>query len=167
MDNKYSYSLRRRMLISASLVLILFIVITALILDQAFKRSLQADLQDRLQTQLYLVLGAAEFEGEQLLLPAALNFPKLNQLGSGSIAMIINDQGEEVWRSGSAQGYPEGAISQSLEQLPGQQGQGELEIAEQPFFYTSLGVAWEININHVEPPRLKRKVCLPYFWRYQ
>lgn len=155
MDNKYPYSLRRRMLISASLVLILFIVITALILDQAFKRSLQTDLQDRLQTQLYLVLGAAEFEGEQLLLPAALNFPKLNQLDSGSIAMIINDQGEEIWRSGSAQGYPEGAISQSLEQLPGQQSRGQLEVAEQSFFYTSLGVAWEININPVNPPRLK------------
>ncbi len=168
MQNKPPYSLRRRMLISASLVLILFIVITALILDQAFKSSLQTDLQDRLQTQLYLVLGAAEFEQEQLYLPEALNFPKLNQLDSGSIAMIINDQGEEVWRSGSAQGYSKefviqafstqsfkSSFKQSLKQSPGQQGQGELEMAGQSFFYTSLGVAWEIKASQNKTSRLK------------
>jgi plasmid maintenance system killer protein len=144
------------MLISAGVVLLLFIVITALILDQAFKRSLQTDLQDRLQTQLYLVLGAAEFEHEQLYLPQALNFPKLNQLGSGSIALIVNEQGQEVWRSGSALGYAENFVNQSLssgllQQAPGQQGQGKIEIAGQPFFLYEfrgcLGIArrcfWE------------------------
>ncbi len=169
MNNKYLYSLRRRMLVSASLVLILFITITALILDQAFKRSLQTDLQDRLQTQLYLVLGAAEFEGEELILPEALNFPKLNQLDSGSIAIIINDQGEEVWRSGSAQGYSEVFITQPIEQPPGKQGQGELDIAERPFFFTSLGVAWETKIDPIETTQLKRYtfVIAEHFVRFE
>lgn len=152
---KTPYSLRRRMLYSAGLVLILFIVITALILDQAFKRSLHIDLQDRLQTQLYLVLGAAEFEDEQLFLPAVLNFPKLNQLDSGSIAIIINAQGEEVWRSGSAQGYGQNFITQPLKQAPGQQGQGTFDIAGKSFFYTSLGVAWEIKTKQIQPSQLK------------
>ena len=146
------------MLYSAGLILILFIVITALILDQAFKRSLQIDLQDRLQTQLYLVLGAAEFETEQLFLPAVLNFPKLNQLDSGSIAIIINQQGEEVWRSGSAQGYDHDFIAQPLKQAPGQQDEGVLDIAGQAFFYTSLGVAWEINTgsNKADANKIRR-----------
>jgi two-component system sensor histidine kinase PhoQ len=147
MLSKSPYSLRRRMLYSAGIILILFIVITALILDQAFKRSLQIDLQDRLQTQLYLVLGVAEFEAEQLFLPAVLNFPKLNQLDSGSIALIINEQGEEIWRSGSAQGYGQNFIAQPLRQAPGQQSEGMLDIAGQAFFYTSLGVAWEVNTD--------------------
>ena len=146
------------MLYSAGLILILFIVITALILDQAFKRSLQIDLQDRLQTQLYLVLGAAEFETEQLFLPEVLNFPKLNQLDSGSIAIIINQQGEEVWRSGSAQGYSHDFIAQPLKQAPGQQDEGVLDIAGQAFFYTSLGVAWEINtgLNKADAIKTRR-----------
>jgi len=146
------------MLYSAGLILILFIVITALILDQAFKRSLQIDLQDRLQTQLYLVLGAAEFETEQLFLPAVLNFPKLNQLDSGNIAIIVNQQGEEVWRSGSAQGYGHDFIAQPLKQAPGQQDEGVLDIAGQAFFYTSLGVAWEISTgpNKANPIKTRR-----------
>lgn len=147
---KSPYSLRRRILYSSGLVLTLFVVITALILDQAFKRSLQTDLKDRLQTQMYLVLGVAEFKEEHISLPAALNFPKLNQLDSGSIAIIINDQGEEVWRSGSAQSYDKGFINQSFMQPPGQQWQGQLVIAEQSFFYTSLGVAWELESNQLQ-----------------
>ncbi|NRA23920.1 MAG: hypothetical protein HRU08_05485 [Oleispira sp.] len=162
---RHPYSLRRRMLISAGVVLLLFIVITALILDQAFKRSLQTDLQDRLQTQLYLVLGAAEFEHEQLYLPQALNFPKLNQLGSGSIALIVNEQGQEVWRSGWALGYAENFVNQSLlsgllQQAPGQQGQGKIEIAGQPFFYTSLGVTWELQGAASGRASLKRYTLL-------
>lgn len=147
---KSPYSLRRRMLYSTGLVLILFMVITALILDQAFKRSLQTDLKDRLQTQLYLVLGASEFKEEQIFLPTTLSFPKLNQLDSGSIAIIINDQGEEVWSSGSAQGYEKGFVNESFVQLPSEQGQGQLDIGEQSFFFTSLGVAWEINQNRLK-----------------
>ena len=155
MKHKRSYSLRRRMLMSASLVLIMFIVTTALILDQAFKRSLQTDLQDRLQTQLYLVLGAAEFENQKLRLPSTLNLPKLNQLDSGSIAIIINDQANEVWRSGSALGYAKSFITHSLMQAPGQNGQGEIDIEGQVFFYTSLGVAWEINTQEAGAEQLK------------
>lgn len=150
MVTKHTYSLRRRMLFSASLILVLFISLTALILDQAFKRGLQLDLQDRLQTQIYLVLGAAEFEEEQLFLPESLNFPKLNQLDSGSIALIIDDHGELVWRSGSTQGYAKGVVTKSLLshaglQAPGQQGRGHITINDQSFFYTSLGVAWELS----------------------
>jgi two-component system sensor histidine kinase PhoQ len=149
MASKYSYSLRQRMLFSASLVLVLFISLTVLILDQAFNRGLQVDLQDRLKTQLYLVLGAAEFEQGQLSLPQSLNFPKLNQLNSGSLALILDDQEEFVWRSSSSESYAKGIITNSLTsqtglQAPGQQGQGSLEIDGQSFFYTSLGVAWEL-----------------------
>jgi two-component system sensor histidine kinase PhoQ len=137
------------MLFSASFILVLFISLTALILDQAFKRGLQLDLQDRLQTQLYLVLGAAEFEEAQLFLPKSLNFPKLNQWDSGSIALIVDDHGEFVWRSGSTQGYVKGLVTNSLMshatlQAPGQQEHGRMAIDGQPFFYTSLGVAWEL-----------------------
>jgi two-component system sensor histidine kinase PhoQ len=137
------------MLFSASLILVLFISLTALILDQAFKRGLQLDLQDRLQTQLYLVLGAAEFENEQLFLPQSLNFPKLNQLGSGSIALIVDEQGQFVWRSSSSQNFTKELVTKSLIsdaalQAPGQQERGHLIIEGQSFFYTSLGVAWEL-----------------------
>lgn len=138
--------MRRRMLISASLVLLLFMILTAVILDQAFKGSLRTDLQDRLQTQLYLVLGAAEFEQQRLLLPPTLNFPKLNQLESGSLALIINAEGNEVWRSGSAQSFGENLVpGQKLIQGPAEQGGGELNLVGEKYFYASLGVAWEIG----------------------
>lgn len=147
MPRIHPYSLRRRMLIISGLVLLMFIIITALILDQAFKSSLQIDLQDRLNTQLYLVLGAAEFESESLQLPKRLNYPKLDQLNSGSLAWVLSASGEEVWRSDSAQNLPQQGLNNSLQLLPGDQQQGEITIQQFPFFYSSQGVAWESTVN--------------------
>lgn len=144
-----SYSLRRRMIITSSLIITLFISLTVLVLDQAFKRSLQVDLQDRLQTQLYLVLGAAEFEANELLIPQQLNFPKLNQLHSGSIAFVLDDLGQLIWRSASSLGYEDSIFKQGvpvrgISVPPGSSNNGQFTLDSQNYFYTSLGVAWEL-----------------------
>lgn len=144
-------SMRRRMLLGAALVLLLFISATAVILDQAFKSSLHVDLQDRLQTQLYLLLGASELINDQLVIPKNLNYPKLNQLDSGSIALVLDDQAESIWRSGSTLGFI-GLLKDDIRHAlgPGQSRQGEVAIDGERHFYSSLGVAWELNSGQLK-----------------
>jgi len=141
-----NYSLRQRLLWVSGTVLLIFIALTALILDQAFKQSLNTELNDRLQTQIYLLLGAAEFEQQGLALPKQLDAPRFNQIDSGLFAVITNQSGDEVWRSQSAQGYDENLLpTNKATQQPGQKEQGLLTLTQGPFFYLSLGVAWELE----------------------
>jgi two-component system sensor histidine kinase PhoQ len=141
-----AHSLRQRLLIVSGIVSLIFIGLTALILDQAFKQSLNTELNDRLQTQLYLLLGAAEFENEELFVPRKLDAPRFNQIDSGLFAFIGNEEGEEVWRSQSAKNYAKSILPKPASSLqPGKKQQGLLTIDEGEFFYLSLGVAWETN----------------------
>ncbi len=146
MIKKNNYSLRQRLLWVSGTVLLIFIALTALILDQAFKQSLNTELNDRLQTQIYLLLGAAEFEQQGLALPKQLDAPRFNQIDSGLFAVITNQTGDEVWRSQSAQGYDNRLLPKNkATQQPGQKHQGLLTLNQGPFFYLSLGVAWELE----------------------
>ncbi len=141
-----NYSLRRRLLLVCGAVLIIFIGLTALILDQAFKQSLDAELNDRLQTQIYLLMGAAEFEQEQLNVPQHLNAPRFNQIDSGLFAVIHDQVGQEVWRSQSAQSYQNILIpANNAIQKAGQKKQGVLNIQSGEFFSLSFGIAWELE----------------------
>ena len=141
-----NYSLRQRLLLVCSVVLIIFIGLTALILDQAFKQSLDTELNDRLQTQIYLIMGASEFDRDRLHAPQQLNAPRFNQIDSGLFATIHDQHGQEVWRSQSAQSYqtvlikPEKAI-----QKAGQKSQALLKINNGEFFSLSFGIAWELE----------------------
>ena len=141
-----NYSLRQRLLLVCSVVLIVFIGLTALILDQAFKQSLDTELNDRLQTQIYLIMGASEFDRDRLNVPQQLNAPRFNQIDSGLFATIHDQDGQEVWRSQSAQSYqavlikPENAI-----QKAGQKSQALLKINNGEFFSLSFGIAWELE----------------------
>lgn len=140
------YSLRKRLLLVSSVVLILFVSLTALILDQAFKQSLTSELNDRLQTQMYMLLGAAEFDADGLSLPRQLDAPKFNQVDSGVFAIINDPKGDELWRSQSAQGYAADLLSAPTYLLPpGTIKQAELDVNGSRFFYFSLGVAWELE----------------------
>ena len=141
-----NYSLRRRLLLVCGAVLIIFIGLTALILDQAFKQSLDTELNDRLQTQIYLLMGASEFERDRLNIPQQLNAPRFNQIDSGLFATIHDQHGQEVWRSQSAQSYQAVLIkAKNAIQKAGQKSQVLLSLNDGEFFSLSFGIAWELE----------------------
>ncbi len=100
------HSLGGRLLLASALLLPLFLGATGYILDLAFQRSLEASTRQRLQSQVYLLLSAAEMAGEQLALPDTLGDPQFNQIHSGLYALIIDEQQRQAWRSPSAQLLP-------------------------------------------------------------
>ena len=135
-------SLNRRMILSASLVLAVFMVVTTLALDQAFFESARSARQERLLGQLYLLIAAAEVdERGQLTLPETLSESRFSLPGSGLYAVVSGQDGIVLWRSSSALNV----------RMPFQTqlAPGEKVFVETPnYFVQSLGVKWAVGQAH-------------------
>jgi len=95
-------SLTTRVALSAAVVLAVFIALSALALERAFRESARAVRQDRLLAQTYLLMKAAEVdEGGKLTLDSGALEPRLELPASGLYAAILDGSGKVVWRSAS------------------------------------------------------------------
>jgi two-component system sensor histidine kinase PhoQ len=97
-------SLNHRIILSATLVLVIFISLTALALERAFSDSAESALRDKMTSQLYALMAAAEVGNEGLIMPT----DKLDVLfglpSSGVYAFITSKSGEILWQSSSVLG---------------------------------------------------------------
>ena len=101
-------SLNRRVLASAGLVLAVFIVLTAVALDQAFRDSALTSQRDRMLGQVFLLMGAAELgTDEAILMPTELPVPEWSMPESGQYAYVLERPREIVWSSPSTAGTAE------------------------------------------------------------
>jgi len=129
-------SLNQRVLASASVVLIVFAVVTATALDRAFQRAALAAQQTRLFGQIYLLLGAAEVDPNGVLsIPAELPETRFGQPDSGLYASVANDNGETLWRSASSVGFE---LPAAFTLAPGEQRFADT----QGLLVAGLGVLW-------------------------
>lgn len=81
-------SLQGRFIIASLLCLPLFIGASGLLLERAFKDSLITSEQEQLNSQMYILLGAAEVQNGQLYLPEQLHEPRYNVVDSGLYATV-------------------------------------------------------------------------------
>jgi two-component system sensor histidine kinase PhoQ len=95
-------SLRARLILSVTLVLIASVLLTTLALERAFRDAARSAREERLLAQLYLLMAAAEEEGGRLVLPEELAEPRLSFPGSGLTARIFDERGTVEWQSRSA-----------------------------------------------------------------
>lgn len=95
-------SLRARLILSVSLVLIASVLLTTLALERAFRDAARSAREERLLAQLYLLMAAAEEEDGRLVLPEELAEPRFSFPGSGLAAWIFDETGALVWQSHSA-----------------------------------------------------------------
>lgn len=98
-------SLRGRILIAAALVSLFSILLTSLALERAFADAAQSAREERLLAQLYLLMAAAEFEEDRLLMPEPMAEPRFNLPDSGLAARIFGPDGQLLWQSVSALGH--------------------------------------------------------------
>lgn len=96
-------SLRTRLLVTATCVLIIFMLLTGAGLEQAFVQSTLQAQRDRMQGLVYALLGAAEpaANGKLKITEATLPDPRLARIQSGLSAIIFNHTGRVVWHSPS------------------------------------------------------------------
>ncbi len=90
-----------RLALASSVLLPVILGLTALILEQAFNRSLEASIRERLRLQTYVLLGAAEAGGGELWMPPVLDEPRFSQPGSGLFGIVTDLNGDVLWRSPS------------------------------------------------------------------
>ncbi|MEH6822354.1 MAG: ATP-binding protein [Motiliproteus sp.] len=141
---KIPYSLNARLGLASCLLLPLIIGITALILDQANRLSLEQTERERLELQSYVLLAAAEAGGGVLWMPPSLQEPRFSQLGSGLFGLVSDAQGNTLWRSESSLGV---ALALPTE-LP-EVGMSRFGVTGEGLFFYSYRVLWEIESGQV------------------
>ncbi len=97
-------SLNQRIILSATLVLVIFITLTALALDRAFSDSAESALHDKMTSQLFALMAAAEVGDEGLIMPTDELDALLGLPSSGVYAYITSKEGETLWQSSSVFG---------------------------------------------------------------
>ena len=137
-------SLNTRLLVAASVVLVAFLGLTGLALDRAFRESALAAVKDRLEAQVYMLLGAADLnEATRLVLPDALPEARFSTPGSGLYAWVTEED-QLLWQSQSLLGM-------RLPVFPATPGTGrahfqELEALDAtPLFILEFSVNWEVG----------------------
>jgi two-component system sensor histidine kinase PhoQ len=136
-------SLRFRLTLAASLVLVAFLGLTGAALERAFEEHGLALVADRLQARIYGLLGAAELdESEVPRLPDDLPEPSLSTPASGLYAQVSDDAGHPLWRSGS---MPESGIPFPEATEPGVGVFAEISGSDgEPLLALSYLVRWEL-----------------------
>jgi two-component system sensor histidine kinase PhoQ len=98
-------SLGARVALGASLVLLVFVALTAITLDRAFRDSALSATQQRLLGQTYLLMAAAEVEPQgRLAMPATLPEARFALPSSGLYGLVVDANGGVLWHSRSVVG---------------------------------------------------------------
>jgi len=98
-------SLSSRLLVSVSVLLLLFFGATIAVLDTAFSEAGQQARRDILDGHLVALLAAAEPDDKgDLMLPERLREPRFENIGSGLYAELRDTGSAVLWRSRSALG---------------------------------------------------------------
>jgi two-component system sensor histidine kinase PhoQ len=159
------YSLRGRLLITATLVLLLFLGLMGLVLDQAFQKSAEQGVSERLMIHIYGLLAVTEVDN-QLTLPDAMQEPGFNALGSGLFALVLDDSGAELWRSPSAldlrlEELSAGQLFNDL--LPGRQRFGrQALLGAGEVFFKSYRVLWQLGETQVPYTFVVLETTIPF-----
>ena len=133
-------SLNKRILLSATLVLLIFIVGIALALDRAFHGSARLGVQDRMLARVLMLMGDAEVDEDgKLEMPTNLLDTEFSRPNAGTYAYIIDQSRTIVWQSTSAlnKKFPELILLDK-----GVRDFGQIDINSQASFIYRYGVAW-------------------------
>ena len=140
-----SWSMRRRLVLAFGVLLIVFLGLAGFVLDRAYKQSVAAAVAERLQLQVYALLGVAEPEADGKFFLPDLEEARFSQIDSGLYGLIYNKDGTELWRSPSALNLnvdPAPMVDSEL--LPGQTSYGEHSTQDQgALAWASYRTYWE------------------------
>jgi len=102
----HPFSLKRRLLISSLAALSVVLCFAWLVLQAAYKNSLESAQKERMRLQVYVMLGAAEFDGQYMAMPDSLHDPRFDQIQSDLYGIVQDTGGDILWRSDSSAMLP-------------------------------------------------------------
>jgi two-component system sensor histidine kinase PhoQ len=132
-------SLNLRIILSATLVLVIFITLTAVTLDRAFVDSTESALRDKLTSQLYALMAAAEVEDEGLLMPSDQLDALLGLPSSGVYAHVTDQSGQTLWQSSSS---IDAEPPQPITLKGGEKSFKKLTTKNEDYYTFAYGVDW-------------------------
>lgn len=139
-------SLKARLVLAGLLILVAFLGLTGLALDQAFQASAREGVRAKLQAQVYGLLGVLELDADgRVQMPDQYPDQRLQQPGSGSYAQVIaagpGRSAAPVWSSRSLLGR-----ELDYRHVPLDSGQIHFErtaTGRDGLFELRFGVVWE------------------------
>ncbi|WP_237065751.1 ATP-binding protein [Microbulbifer guangxiensis] len=105
--SSWLHSLKGRLSLLTSAVLVVFLLLISGALEHAYRTSLDAAKQRELQLHIYTLLAVAELDGNSLWFPPVLREQRFNQPDSGLVGAVIDARGRVIWRSESALTLPQ------------------------------------------------------------
>ena len=135
-------SLNHRIILSATLVLVVFISLTAVTLERAFVDSSESALRDTLTSQLYALMAVAEVENKTLIMPSNELDALLGLPSSGIYAYVTNNTGQILWQSSSALGAKP---PQPVSLTGGDKQFDKKKVANNIYYTFAYGVDWTDN----------------------
>ncbi|MGB0205278.1 MAG: ATP-binding protein [Neptuniibacter sp.] len=136
-------SLQGRLLIASVFVLPLVLLIAGLALSRAYEYSQESALEDRLQLQVYLLLGSIDLKEEHIQFPDRLTEPRYDRPHSGLYAAIHDQDGQILWRSLSSITLVNKEIELAGENQLEAGDPQFLHIPEKGLFRYQLRIIWE------------------------
>jgi len=139
-------SLNSRITLSAAVVLVIFICLTAFALERAFFNSAESSLRDTMSSQLYALMAAAEVEDQQIVMSSNDLDTLLGLPGSGIYAAISNQSDQILWQSSSS-------LSTNLPK-PTSLGTGKkiftkVSVEDSDFYTAAYGVSWPTDTDSI------------------
>lgn len=138
----FSNSLSNRLLVTVTLLLVVFFGITSAVLDKVFRESSEQAIRDRLDIQSLVLMAAAEEQANNGLVPSpALLDSRYLSPNSGLYGQISNDSGGVLWTSRSLLGA---TLPFILKVSPGQREFGARTLSNGTRVLTlSVGLSWQ------------------------
>lgn len=134
-------------MISASLVLLIFLGAMGWVLNRAFEQSILSNAEDALRNQVLLLMANIDVDQGQVFVPDVLSEPRLSQAESSLYAQISIPQQGIVWRSSSL-------IDQHLPLLNSDQGEFKFDASIDwggvaPIYAINFQAVWETEHGDV------------------
>lgn len=127
-------------------MLLIFITLTAAALNRAFVESSESALRDKLTSQLYALLAAAEVSNNEILMPSSELDALLGLPSSGVYAYVVNDYGKTLWQSSSVLG----AQLPPADILPsGSKRFNKSSLNNKNFYTFAYGINWVTETNQL------------------
>lgn len=95
-------SIQSRLLATTTAVLVVFLALTAWVLDRTFYAAVITGAEEQLTQVIYSLMGSVDEDNGRLVFNDDLFEPRLSQPDSGLYAQVTTDLGELLWQSGSA-----------------------------------------------------------------
>ena len=132
-------SLNLRIILSATLVLVIFISMTAVTLERAYVDSSESALRDKLTSQLYALMAAADVGDNGVTMPSSELDALLGLPSSGVYAYVADQDGKAIWSSSSVLGA---RLPQPTALPSGEQRFIKTEVDDVEFYCYLYGVNW-------------------------